>query len=94
MIERQQTHPVGTFPPCTTCGQEPRHFIGAGRSQHEPINVLKPAGQTHLLRCRCGLLVAHKQFAVAAREWTARNPWPVGAQPPAPVRNLSHLKRP
>lgn len=43
MTQRQQLHPVGTFPVCPTCGDELRH-----------IHDARVTDGGHLLSCCCG----------------------------------------
>lgn len=64
MTQRQQSHPVGTFPQCPRCGFEARHVIDARR---------RPLGG-HLLSCACGDSPKFDTLGQAVAHWCgARN---------------------
>jgi hypothetical protein len=74
MIQRQQSHPAGTFAACSSCKREPRHFIAAGSCSREPIDVRAGGpGERHTLECsRCGRTTArHASLPAAINEWGA-----------------------
>lgn len=53
MIQRQVTHPPGTFPLCKKCGHEPKHYVCAGRSSKDAFDLRTPAAERHLIECFC-----------------------------------------
>ena len=72
MIQRQKTHPKGTFSHHAACGAEPRHFICQGATSREPARPMQGGyGERHALECcACGTRTAlHATLDRAVAEW-------------------------
>jgi len=52
MIQRQITHPSGTFAACSTCKKEPRHFMAIGSTSQES-SAFSALSERHQLECVC-----------------------------------------
>lgn len=52
MIQRQTTHPTGSFDACAGCRREPRHYVAIGSVSHEDP-IFSPKGERHQLECAC-----------------------------------------
>ncbi|MBE1162398.1 hypothetical protein [Dyella acidiphila] len=52
MMQRQITHPQGSFAACAGCRKEPRHFTahGSARDEGPAFSVM---GERHQLECCC-----------------------------------------
>lgn len=52
MMQRQITHPAGTFAVCAGCRKEPRHYTAHGGASHEDP-AFSVREDRHQLECRC-----------------------------------------
>lgn len=91
MMQKQITHPRGTFSACACCRKEPRHFFSAGQLSREPVRF-STVGDRHQLESACGRRTGwHATLADAEKAWgqlgeTLRLPLP--AMPSTNVRPL------
>lgn len=83
MTQRQQSHPQGTFPVCTQCAKEPRHFTDARR---------RPIGG-NFLACICGDTPKFDTLAQAVSHWCAARNLSMTVRPVAAVRNINARAR-
>lgn len=83
MTQRQQSHPQGTFPTCTECAHEPRHYDDARR---RPIG-----GQ--FLSCCCGDTPKFDNLSQALLHWCAARNLSMTVRPVAAVHNLKSRAR-
>lgn len=74
-MQRQQSHPSGSFPACRHCGHEPRHIMDARR---------RPIGG-HLMSCSCGDTGKYDTLADALTAWRQHHA-PIPALPAAGQR--------
>lgn len=88
MIQRQTTHPTGSFEACAGCRREPRHYVAIGSVSHEDP-VFSPKGERHQLECACERRTGWCNTLVEAmRIWSE-----LGATLPPPaveIRNNVH----
>ena len=76
MIQRQVTHPPGTFALCKKCSREPRHYVASGHSTKDPIDVRLPSPDRHILECCCSGIECRTELlpslAAANIQWRER----------------------
>lgn len=71
MIQRQQSHPIGTLPRCAGCHREPRHYLCNGRTNAECGTRVSAGTDRHVIECsRCDRRTArHADYTAALAEW-------------------------
>ena len=68
MIQKQITHPAGTFSACACCRKEPRHIRSSGRTSREA--VFSSFGDRHQLETACGRRTGwHSTLDEAEQAW-------------------------
>lgn len=63
MTQRDQGHPIGTFPTCPRCAMEPHHILDSRR---------RPMGG-HLMQCACGETGKFDNLDEALQTWCVIN---------------------
>lgn len=90
MMQRQITHPPGTFSACACCRKEPRHIQASGRTSREA--VFSSFGDRHQLETACGRRTGwHATLGEAEKAWGelgATLPLPLPARRETNVRPL------
>jgi len=76
MTQRDQGHPVGTFPKCPRCALEPHHFVDSRR---------RPLGG-HFMQCACGETGKFDTFEEALQTWAVIHGFTLQQCKPEPRR--------
>lgn len=88
MIQRQVTHPAGTFAACASCGKEPHHYVGSGSTLREPVRFAVITDR-HQLGCAC-----HRTTGWLPTLTAAQRAWgELGETLPLPLRAVSNVRQ-
>ncbi|GLQ97829.1 hypothetical protein [Dyella mobilis] len=68
-MQRQVTHPAGSFAACTNCGKEPHHYRAHGSARDEAA-AFAVLAERHQLECACEQRTGWcDSLAEAVRAW-------------------------